>query len=78
MGALLKPTHQEGGGFHIYGDSSKGKSTGMAVACSVFGDETFKQSWRATSNGLEAASLSCKSLNAPYSPNKGIFNILMD
>jgi putative DNA primase/helicase len=56
MGALLKPTHQEGGGFHIYGDSSKGKSTGMAVACSVFGDEIFKQSWRATSNGLEAAS----------------------
>ncbi|SMG66661.1 inner membrane protein [methanotrophic bacterial endosymbiont of Bathymodiolus sp.] len=55
MGALLKPTHQEGGGFHIYGDSSKGKSTGMAVASSVFGDETFKQSWRATSNGLEAA-----------------------
>ncbi len=55
MGALLKPTHQSGGGFHIYGDSSKGKSTGMAVACSVFGDEHFKQSWRATSNGLEAS-----------------------
>jgi len=55
MGALLKPTHQAGGGFHVYGDSSKGKSTGMAVACSVWGDENFKQSWRATSNGLEGA-----------------------
>jgi putative DNA primase/helicase len=47
MGALLKPTHEKGGGFHIYGDSSKGKSTGMVVAGSVFGDEHFKQSWSA-------------------------------
>jgi putative DNA primase/helicase len=53
-GALLKKAHQTGGGFHIFGDSSKGKTTGLAVACSVFGDETFKRSWKATSNGMEA------------------------
>jgi putative DNA primase/helicase len=28
----------------------------MVMAGSVFGDEHFKQSWRATSNGLEGAS----------------------
>jgi len=54
-GALLKPAHQQGGGFHVFGDSSKGKSTGLYAACSVWGDSSFKRSWRATSNGMEAA-----------------------
>lgn len=53
-GALLKLAHQQGGGFHVFGDSSKGKTTGASVACSVFGDETYKRSWKATSNGMEA------------------------
>lgn len=53
-GALLKPAHQKGGGFHFVGESSKGKTTGLEVACSVHGDETFKRSWKATGNGMEA------------------------
>ncbi|MFI3188979.1 MAG: DUF927 domain-containing protein [Methylococcales bacterium] len=53
-GALLKPAHQQGGGFHLVGDSSKGKSTGLEVACSVYGDGTNKRTWKATGNGMEA------------------------
>ena len=53
-GALLKPTHQQGGGFHFVGESSRGKSTGLEVACSVFGDGTYKRTWKATGNGMEA------------------------
>ena len=54
-GALLHSTHQQGGGFHIYGDSSKGKTTGLFVACSVWGDRGYKRTWKATSNGMEAS-----------------------
>lgn len=54
-GALLNETNQQGGGFHIFGDSSKGKSTTLFAACSVFGKaKEFKRSWKATSNGMEA------------------------
>ena len=64
-GALLKKAHQTGGGFHVYGESSKGKSTGLNVSCSVHGNESFKRSWKATSNGMEAtAALSNDSLLA--------------
>lgn len=55
-GALLDGTNQQtGGGFHVFGDSSKGKSTTLFAACSVFGNsKEFKRSWKATSNGMEA------------------------
>ncbi len=54
-GALLNGTNQQGGGFHVFGDSSKGKSTTLFAACSVFGkSKEFKRSWKATSNGMEA------------------------
>ncbi len=53
-GALLKPAHQQGGGFHLVGGSSKGKTTGLEVACSVHGDGTYKRTWKATGNGMEA------------------------
>jgi putative DNA primase/helicase len=53
-GALLKPSRQQGGGFHFVGESSKGKSTGLEVACSVHGDGTYKHTWKATGNGMEA------------------------
>ncbi|MGV1046850.1 DUF927 domain-containing protein [Limnohabitans sp.] len=54
-GALLDGTNQQGGGFHIFGDSSKGKSTTLFAACSVFGkSKDFRRSWKATSNGMEA------------------------
>jgi putative DNA primase/helicase len=53
-GALLKPAHQQGGGFHFSGESSKGKTTGLEVACSVHGDGSYKRTWKATGNGMEA------------------------
>lgn len=53
-GALLKPAHQQGGGFHLVGGSSKGKTTGLEVGCSVHGDSSYKRTWKATGNGMEA------------------------
>lgn len=53
-GPLLKPAGMEGGGFHMRGDGSTGKSTTQVLAASVYGNpERFKQSWKATDNALE-------------------------
>jgi putative DNA primase/helicase len=55
---LLKPLELEGGGFHIAGQSSTGKTTAQYVAGSVCGGgshgQSFKRSWRATQSGIEA------------------------
>lgn len=56
-GALLKKCHIDYAGFHIFGDSSKGKSTGHKAAGSIWGGEGFRKSWKATGNGLEAAAV---------------------
>ncbi|MFI3120598.1 MAG: DUF927 domain-containing protein [Methylococcaceae bacterium] len=56
-GALLKKCHVDYAGFHIFGDSSKGKSTGHKIAGSIWGGESFRRSWKATGNGLEAAAM---------------------
>jgi len=56
-GALLKKCHVDYAGFHIFGDSSKGKSTGHKIAASIWGGEGFRKSWKATGNGLEAAAV---------------------
>src|ERR1035441_272312 len=55
-GFLLRIIEQESGGFHYQGLSSIGKTTLLRVAGSVLGggEKGFIQSWRATSNGLEA------------------------
>ncbi|MGX2041849.1 DUF927 domain-containing protein [Methylocaldum sp. MU1018] len=53
-GALLKPCNLEGGGFHFHGPSSQGKSTGDKAAASVWGGPDYINSWKSTSNGLEA------------------------
>jgi putative DNA primase/helicase len=45
----------ESGGLHLIGDSSTGKTTALQAACSVWGGESFRRSWRATANGLEGA-----------------------
>ena len=52
-GALLARCGQDGGGIHMDGDSSTGKSTIMDAACSVWGDKSYRRSWRTTDNGLE-------------------------
>lgn len=44
----------EGGGFHLRGASSSGKSTALAVAASVAGSPAYVRNWRATDNALEA------------------------
>lgn len=54
---LLAVAGDEGGGFHLRGSSSSGKSTALAVAGSVWGGggpRGYVQSWRATDNALEA------------------------
>ncbi|ABA58702.1 Protein of unknown function DUF927 [Nitrosococcus oceani ATCC 19707] len=50
---LLKTDKSEGAGIHFLGDSSKGKSTALQVAASVWGNHEFMQSWNSTANGLE-------------------------
>lgn len=58
-GPLLWPLSLDGGGFHLRGASSRGKSTLLGVAASVWGDSSFVQSWRATDNGLEGIASAC-------------------
>lgn len=54
-GPLLAKCHQDGGGIHWVGDSSTGKTTLIEAACSVWGGDNYKRSWKATSNGMEGA-----------------------
>lgn len=54
---LLGLLNAEGGGFHLRGPSSVGKSTALAAAGSVWGGgglRGWSKSWRATDNSLEA------------------------
>lgn len=53
-GPCLGLLDSEGGGFHLRGSSSSGKSTALAVAASVFGPPAYVRTWRATDNALEA------------------------
>lgn len=58
-GPLLSLLELGNGGFHVYGDSSIGKSTISRVACSVWGaPEKFIKTWRATANGQEGVAAS--------------------
>ncbi|MGF6610640.1 putative DNA primase/helicase [Paraburkholderia sp. WSM4175] len=52
-GPLLGPLNIDGGGAHLYGDSSHGKTTAARAAISIWGSPRFERKWRATSNGLE-------------------------
>lgn len=52
-GPLLAPLDIEGGGLHFRGPSSRGKTTILRVAVSVWGAPGLMNSWRATDNGLE-------------------------
>jgi len=60
---LLKPARLESGGFHLYGRSSRGKTTALQAAASVFGcgadpadcaEHAYIQRWNTTANALEA------------------------
>jgi putative DNA primase/helicase len=50
---LLTLLGHEGGGIHLRGPSSEGKTTTLLVGASVWGEPTRIESWRATCNGLE-------------------------
>lgn len=51
---LLELSGVDSGGFHLRGESSKGKSTAGIVAASVWGNpKTYVRQWRATTNALE-------------------------
>ncbi len=59
-GPLMRMLGGEGGGFHVRGNSSSGKTTILRVAGSVWGgggELGFAQSWRNTDNALEAVAL---------------------
>lgn len=54
-GQLLEPIKEQGGGFHLRGNSSSGKSTALKIAGSVWGNpEQVIHEWRATGNALES------------------------
>ncbi len=54
-GPVLARCNAESGGIHLVGDSSTGKTTALQAACSVWGGESYRRSWRATANGMEGA-----------------------
>lgn len=43
----------EGGGIHLKGSSSAGKTTALLAAASMFGPPSFARTWRQTDNALE-------------------------
>jgi len=53
VGPLLALLSEEGGGLHLRGPSSIGKSTALIAAASVWGPLAYVRQWRATANGLE-------------------------
>lgn len=61
-GPLLAPLGRGGGGFHLRGQSSRGKTTLLGVAASVWGAPAFVHTWRATDNGLEGVAAACSSI----------------
>ena len=53
-GQLLEPLGSDGGGFHIKGSSTMGKSLSLKVAASVWGKpDSYTKTWRSTDNALE-------------------------
>lgn len=54
---FLRLLRMEGGGFHLFGDSTRGKTTMLIISGSVWGgggQDGFVRSWRTTDNGAEA------------------------
>lgn len=53
-GPVLAVVGADSGGINTIGASSKGKSSMLFAACSVWGGPSYRRNWRATSNGLES------------------------
>ncbi|RAI00144.1 hypothetical protein DLJ53_20760 [Acuticoccus sediminis] len=60
-GPLLELLGLDGGGIHLRGASSSGKTSAQRLAASVWGSPRFVSTWRSTSNGLEGIAASCNS-----------------
>jgi putative DNA primase/helicase len=58
-GPLLQLLAMDGGGLHLLGELSQGKSSILAVGASVWGNPLKLQTWNATANGLEARAALC-------------------
>lgn len=58
-GPLLSILGLNGGGFHLRGVSSRGKSTIQYVAASVWGERALLQSWDGTPSGFEGIAAAC-------------------
>lgn len=58
-GPLLRLMGRQGGGFHLVGKSTRGKSTLVEAAASVWGSPSFVRTWRATDNGIESVAAAC-------------------
>ncbi|EAA6341480.1 DUF927 domain-containing protein [Salmonella enterica subsp. salamae] len=54
---LLRLLGTGGGGYHLKGESTDGKTTTMKVAASVCGGADYWKTWRATGNALEEMAL---------------------
>lgn len=53
-GQLLALLDDDGGGFHLLGSSSMGKSLSLKLAASVWGKpDSYTKTWRSTDNALE-------------------------
>ena len=53
-GQLLELLEYDGGGFHLLGSSSMGKSLSLKLAASVWGKpDSYTKTWRSTDNALE-------------------------
>ncbi|WP_139140274.1 DUF927 domain-containing protein [Variovorax boronicumulans] len=59
---LLHFSELDGGGIHLLGASSSGKTTAGLTSVSVFGSHRQMQRWRATGNGIEAIAAMYNSL----------------
>lgn len=58
-GSLLKLLDIEGGGFHIVGKSSIGKSVSLHVTASIWGSRDYVRNWNTTKNAAEALAAIC-------------------
>ena len=62
VGPLLELLGRDGGGLHLRGVSSRGKTTLQRAAASVWGAPEFVQGWRTTANALEGTAAACNGM----------------